>query len=371
MPSRQFSLNVITLRPEQPQDESFLFELYASTRQEELDAWGWPPEMRRNFLTMQFKASQGLHDAFPDAEFQIVMLDGLKAGRMVVHRTRDALHLLDIALLPQHRNAGIGAALLQRIFGEAAATKKPLRLQALKGNRAVRFYHRLGFTNTGETEMHLELEWRAPASQPAQPAMPDAVKLPLQFDVARLQADLARIMTTEFVPHFNTAYYEGDWSAVPLRSIGGRMDQIYPDPTAKDSFADTPLLARCGYIREALAMLRCPQQSVRLLRLKAGSVIKEHCDHELGFEDGEVRLHIPVATNPQVEFVLNQVRVIMKEGECWYLNVNRPHRVANRGTADRVHLVVDCVVNDWLRGLLQGAVAEIENAYSAPAKPVA
>ena len=137
--------NIITVRPEQPQDEPFLFELYASTRQEELDAWGWPPEMRGSFLAMQFKASQGYHHAFPDAEFQIVQLDGANAGRMIVHRTREELHLVDIALLPRHRNAGIGSALLQRIFGEAAATKKPLRLKVLKGNRAIRFYQRLGF----------------------------------------------------------------------------------------------------------------------------------------------------------------------------------------------------------------------------------
>jgi hypothetical protein len=83
-----------------------------------------------------------------------------------------------------------------------------------------------------------------------------------------------------------------------------------------------------------------------------GSVIKEHRDHELGFDDGEVRLHIPVITNPQVEFMLNQVRVVMNEGECWYLNVNQPHRVANHGMVDRIHLVIDCVVNDWLRELM-------------------
>ncbi len=354
----QSTLNVITIRPEQPQDEAFLFELYASTRQEELDAWGWPPEMRSAFLTMQFRASQGYHRAFPDAEFQIVMLDGVNAGRLVVHRTREELHLVDIALLPRHRNAGIGTALLQRIFGEAAATKKPLRLKVLKGSRAGRLYQRLGFAKTGETELHWEMEWRAPVAPVAAPAMPDAVMLPFQFDVARLQADLACIMAEEFVPHFNTAYYQGDWSAVPLRSIGGRTDHIYPDPTAKHAFADTPLLARCAYIREVLATLHCPQQAVRFLRLKAGSIIKEHRDYELGFEDGEVRLHIPVITNPDVEFVLNQVRVAMNEGECWYLNVNQPHRVANRGATDRIHLVIDCVVNDWLRALLVAATAE-------------
>jgi hypothetical protein len=230
----------------------------------------------------------------------------------------------------------------------------------LKGNRAGRLYQRLGFVKTGETELHLEMEWQAPVTPVIEAVMPDAVKLPFRFDTARLQGDLARMMTEEFVPHFNTAYYQGDWSAVPLRSIGGCSDHIYPDPTAKNAFADTPQLARCEYVPEALAMLRCPIQAVRFLRLKAGSVIKEHRDHELGFDDGEVRLHLPVITNPGVEFVLNQVRVIMNEGELWYLNVNQPHHVTNRSTTDRIHLVIDCVVNDWLREVLLAAAAEFK-----------
>jgi len=159
MPS---NLNAILVRAERPSDEVFLFELYASTRQEELDAWGWPPEMRNAFLTLQFKASQGQHQACPDAEFQIILLDGVNAGRMIVQRTCEGLHLVDIALLPQYRNAGIGTALLRRITGEAAAANKPLRLSVLKGSRAGRLYQRLGFVKTGETAMRLEMEWRAP-----------------------------------------------------------------------------------------------------------------------------------------------------------------------------------------------------------------
>jgi len=353
--TRRTILNAITVRDEQPADEPFLFDLYASTRQDELEAWGWPPAMRDTFLTLQFRASQGYRAAFPDAEFQIVLRDGVKAGRLIVQRTREELRVVDIALLPQHRNAGIGTALLRRLFGEAAATQKPLRLHVRKDNRAGRLYQRLGFIKAGETELHWEMEWRAPAATVQAALLPDAVKLPLRFDAARLQADLAQLAAGDFVPHFNTAYYQGDWSAVPLRSVGGRADHIYPDPTAKEAFADTPLLARCPYLREVLATLRCPQQATRLLRLRAGSVIQEHRDHELGFEDGEVRLHIPVRTNPDVEFVLNQVRVVLPEGECWYLNVNQPHRVANRGATDRIHLVVDCVVNDWLQDLLLAA----------------
>jgi GNAT superfamily N-acetyltransferase len=350
---------IISVRPEQAQDEAFLFELYASTRQEELDAAGFPPEMRPGFLTMQFRArQQGYQGTYSRAEFQIILVNSVNAGQIIIDRTPAELLVVDLALLPQFRNAGIGTSLLRKLFGEAAATKKPVRLQVFKGNRAARLYHRLGFVKTGGTELHDAMEWRAPADPVIKPLLPDAVKLPLRFEAAKLQADLAGITAAEFVPHFNTAYYQGDWSAVPLRSIEGRTDRIYPDPTAKNAFADTPLLARCPYVREVLTLLPCPHQSVRFLRLKAGSVIKEHRDHELGFEDGEVRLHIPVVTNPDVEFVLNQVRILMNEGDCWYLNVNQPHRVANRGATDRIHLVIDCVVNDWLRELLMTAATD-------------
>jgi Aspartyl/Asparaginyl beta-hydroxylase len=184
-----------------------------------------------------------------------------------------------------------------------------------------------------------------------------SLKLPFHFDPASLQADLRHILAEEFVPHFNTDYYQGDWSVVPFRSVGGRANHIYPDPTAKTAYADTPLLARCPYIQQVLASFPCPQQAVRFLRLKAGSVIKEHTDYNLGYEDGEVRLHIPVMTNPQVEFMLNGVRLDMKEGECWYHDFNLRHSVANRGSTDRIHLVLDCVVNEWLRDVLLAADA--------------
>lgn len=184
---------------------------------------------------------------------------------------------------------------------------------------------------------------------------PSSLKLPLSFDAGKLARDLDGILSTEFIPHFNTRYYEGDWSVVPLRSIGGRPDHIYPDPTQTQKFADTPLLERCPYVREALASCECQLQAVRFLRLKAGSVIKEHCDYNLSLEDGELRLHIPITTNPDVDFVLDGRRVVMNPGEVWYHNFNLPHSVANRGATDRIHLVIDCFANDWIRALISQA----------------
>lgn len=177
-----------------------------------------------------------------------------------------------------------------------------------------------------------------------------SLKLPLLFAPERLTADLEKIEADDWVPHFNTAYYEGLWSGVSLRSVGGVAKQLYPDPTAT-TFADTPILARCPYFQEVLATFQCPLEAARLLRLSAGSSIREHRDFKLGYEDGVMRVHIPIITSPDVEFFLEGQKVSMQVGECWYLNVNLPHRVDNQSTIDRIHLVIDCIVDDWVHSL--------------------
>lgn len=93
------------------------------------------------------------------------------------------------------------------------------------------------------------------------------------------------------------------------------------------------------------------------MRLAPGSVIKEHTDVGLGFEEGVARVHVPILTNPDVEFYLNGSRVVLTAGSCWYLRLSDPHRVANRGATDRVHLVVDLKVNGWLTELVRSQVA--------------
>ena len=141
---------------------------------------------------------------------------------------------------------------------------------------------------------------------------------------------------------------------IPLRGVAGArhpVTMIYADPTAT-AFEDTPMLGSCPYFREVLGAFACPVQAVRLMRLTPGSVIREHNDHDLDIESGMARIHIPITTNPDVTFELNRRRVEMAPGSAWYLRLSDPHRVANEGVADRVHLVADLVVNDWLTELL-------------------
>jgi aspartyl/asparaginyl beta-hydroxylase (cupin superfamily) len=104
--------------------------------------------------------------------------------------------------------------------------------------------------------------------------------------------------------------------------------------------------------QSVLQQFQCPLQAVRLMRLAAGSQIHEHRDHDLAAETGMARLHIPVVTNDRVDFRLNGTRVVMQPGECWYLRLSDPHSVDNQGEHDRIHLVLDAEVNDWLRELL-------------------
>jgi hypothetical protein len=102
----------------------------------------------------------------------------------------------------------------------------------------------------------------------------------------------------------------------------------------------------------------CPLQAARLMRLAPGSIIKEHHDNDLSFERGTVRIHIPVVTNDGVDFRLNGERCTMAAGSSWYLRLFDPHSVANRGASDRVHLVIDAVVNDWVAALFERTVLQ-------------
>jgi Aspartyl/Asparaginyl beta-hydroxylase len=180
------------------------------------------------------------------------------------------------------------------------------------------------------------------------------LKLPVTFDTARLQQEVEEIAGGYWKQHYNKKDYEGSWSVIPLRSLFGSMDadfsiQASANPHIK--YLDTELMQHCPYIEEVLAYFECEKLSVRLMNLAAGAIIKEHSDHELNLESGEARFHIPVQTNESVSFFVDDELIPLKEGDCWYLNLSLKHRVSNKGNCDRIHLVVDCAVNDWVKAM--------------------
>jgi len=191
----------------------------------------------------------------------------------------------------------------------------------------------------------------------------DRAKLALQFNPDLLQKDLRSLEHVDWIDHFVAQNYDGSWSVIPLRGPTGATHpvmMIYSDPGCSE-FSDTPYLEACPCFQELLASFRCPLNAVRLMKLTPGSVIKEHTDYDLSLEDGTARLHVPITTNPQVEFILNDRRVIMDTGECWYLRLSDPHSVANHGDEDRVHIVIDASVNEWLRELIESAAGNMSD----------
>ena len=192
---------------------------------------------------------------------------------------------------------------------------------------------------------------------------PDRLRLPFAFDPDALERDLTAATAQAWTPHFVAQNYEGDWSAIPLRSVAGTRDQhpirqIYSDPVAT-AFEDAPALDRCPYFRQVISAFRCPVRCVRLMRLAPGSVIKEHTDLGLDAESGTARIHVPILTGPGVVFEVNRRPVPMAPGSAWYLRLSDPHRVENRGPRERVHLVLDADVDRWLESLLDEAAAAV------------
>jgi hypothetical protein len=199
----------------------------------------------------------------------------------------------------------------------------------------------------------------SPDPHPAPSAWPDRIRLPMRFAPEPLAAAIAGLAETDWTRHFIRDNFEGLWSAVPLRA-GRRavhpIQMIYADPTETE-WIDTRFLAAMPAIRDVLDALPCPLGIVRLMRLTPGSIIKPHCDPDLDIDLGRARLHIPIATGPEVEFKLNGRRVDMEPGSVWYLRLADTHEVANRGDSDRVHLVIDTSIDDWLLARLREGVA--------------
>ena len=146
------------LRDATPEDEPFLFEVYASTRIEELEGLGWNEDQKRAFIKMQFVARER---TYPRVDDRIILLDARPVGRMLVDRNDAEILLRDIALLTEYRNSGIGSRLIHDLMNEATAAGKPIRLHVVSSSPAVRLYERLGFhRSNAESEVaYLEMKW--------------------------------------------------------------------------------------------------------------------------------------------------------------------------------------------------------------------
>ena len=155
-------LSQFTLRSVESSDEQSLFQIYASTRVEELAQVDWDAAQRESFLRMQFTAqTRYYHSEYPGAVFQVIWVEGAIAGRLSVHRRDQEIRIMDIALLPEYRGQGIGSQLLNALQRDAADSGRSLSIHVERLNPALRLYERLGFQMIEDKGVYLLMEWRS------------------------------------------------------------------------------------------------------------------------------------------------------------------------------------------------------------------
>jgi GNAT superfamily N-acetyltransferase len=158
--------NSISLRPATTEDGEFLLAVFKSSRGEDLRELGWDEDRIGEFLDTQFEAQHRLDQSeYQQADDQIVLCAEQPAGRLTVERRDHEIRCVDVALLPAHRNTGIGTFLIRQLQDEARLAHKPLRLGIIRFSRAVSLFERLGFVRTSETGAHFQMEWR-PGQKP-------------------------------------------------------------------------------------------------------------------------------------------------------------------------------------------------------------
>ncbi|MBC8754536.1 aspartyl/asparaginyl beta-hydroxylase domain-containing protein [Kordia sp. YSTF-M3] len=172
----------------------------------------------------------------------------------------------------------------------------------------------------------------------------NSLKLPFAFDANTIKKELAQFSKTEYRDVYNPS--------VALETLWLK-EFIYPIGTPDEipTFYPNDALKKCPYMLSIFETFKCRVETFRIHTLDAGAAIQKHTDSGYSFEQGKVRLHIPVYTNDKVEILLNDEPVVMQEGECWYCNFNIHHEVKNNSDQPRAHIILDCMVNDWLTGV--------------------
>jgi GNAT superfamily N-acetyltransferase len=159
----------VHLRPVESIDHPFLFELYTSTRKDEVAARGWDVLQQQAFMRMQYRAQQWQYQGqLTQREDYLVLEEEQPVGRLLISHEKGYIHLADIALLAPYQGKGIGTGLIQALQARAARTGKAIRLNIMETSRAVALFERLGFKVIGNQAHILEMEWRPPGKDTVQ-----------------------------------------------------------------------------------------------------------------------------------------------------------------------------------------------------------
>ncbi|KZX00207.1 hypothetical protein JL49_12725 [Pseudoalteromonas luteoviolacea] len=180
------------------------------------------------------------------------------------------------------------------------------------------------------------------------------------IDLEAITTEVEKLFNSPWYEHVNQACYSGSWDVLPLYSkeehVGAHpVLQCFSIEQTDATFTPLPAMKSLPALALFLAQFKCSLKSVRLMRLKGGSKILPHNDHQVSMEYGEARIHVPISGIDHVDFTVDGQRVPMMRGDVWYLNAHLVHSVSNLGAESRVNLVIDCKVEDWLKNIIKSS----------------
>ncbi len=150
----------LELVPINPGDTAFLMALYLVSRDFEMEMNPWPEADKRAFLEWQFSLQHRHYQThYAGADFDLVLLKGVRVGRIYVHRQKHDIRLMDITLLREHRNRGIGSRLIRELLDEGTRLSTRVSLHVEPANPAMRLYRRLDFRVKRTEGAYHYMEW--------------------------------------------------------------------------------------------------------------------------------------------------------------------------------------------------------------------
>ena len=181
------------------------------------------------------------------------------------------------------------------------------------------------------------------------------------------------IMDYEFTNHYSNYNKGKSWSAISLRGYTpdwafitkpAEMSKKWKEENKDIEFKlqDTDIRKMFPEVEDLLKLLPGKPHRIRFMNLSpGGGELQRHTDQvdpDAGVNDYKLmRFHFPIVTNKDVTFSqwdykAERVSCHMKVGECWYLDVRKPHQAINDGEDMRTHLVIDIEANDEVRALI-------------------
>jgi ribosomal protein S18 acetylase RimI-like enzyme len=154
----------VHLRAVTAEDDPFLYKVYASTRADEMARVPWDEAQKAAFLRMQWEAQQLHYQTHnPNSTHDLILLDKDAVGRLYVSRRKTEIRILDITILLEYRNRGLGTPLIKELMREAAQARLPLNLYVESFNPSLHLFERLGFSIVESDGINQLMEWRAPS----------------------------------------------------------------------------------------------------------------------------------------------------------------------------------------------------------------